>query len=308
MADESLPFLETFARAAESGSFTATARALGLTQAAVSQRIQALEKSLNAALFERQGGHVQLTAAGHRLYDYAQRILQLVEEARAELTGSQSALTGELDLAASSVPGEHLLPELLAEFRGRYPHVQVRAAVGDTRQVLEQVEHHDVHLGLVGGKIDNPHLEFQCFATDQLVLVVPPGHPWQRRKRVTLEQVCEMPLILREAGSASRWCLQEAVAAAGKALANLNVVLELGSNKAIAEAVQRGLGVAVLSASAVHREVEAGQLLAVHITHAHLVRDMFVVWSRRRALPIAARLFRDLLMEQHIEDSPHKAS
>src|SRR5262249_33650346 len=151
-------------------------------------------------------------------------------------------LAGELTLAASSVPGEHLLPDLLAAFRARQPHVQVRATVTDTQQVLAQVEQGHAHLGLVGGRGDSPHLEFRAFATDELALVVPAGHAWARRKRIALEQLRGQPLILREAGSGSRRCLEQALAAAGKGLRDLDVTLELGSNEAIKEAVLRGLG------------------------------------------------------------------
>src|SRR5262245_3119208 len=233
MAADQLPHLETFVKAAEAGSFTAAARALGLTQAAVSQRVQALEQLLGVALFDRQGGHVTLTDAGHRLHGYAQRILALHREAIQELTGRPAPLTGELSLAASSIPGEHLLPDLLARFREQHPHVQVRATVTDTREVLHRVEQGAAHLGLAGGKAESPHLEFRCFACDRLVLVVPAGHPWGRRKRVTLEQLCDQPLILREPGSGSRWCLEQALGKAGKSLGELRVALELGSNEGI---------------------------------------------------------------------------
>jgi DNA-binding transcriptional LysR family regulator len=295
MTAEQLPHLETFCKAAEAGSFTAAARALGLTQAAVSQRVQALEQLLGVPLFDRQGGHVALTDAGHRLHGYAQRILALHHEAFRELAGRQAPLTGELTLAASSVPGEHLLPDLLSTFRQKHPHIQVRATVGDTRQVLHQLEQGEAHLGLVGGKADNPHLEFRCFACDRLVLVIPADHPWGRRKRVPLDQLCEQPLILREAGSGSRWCLEQALAKAGKSLGDVRVALELGSNEAIKEAVLRGLGLAVLSTHAVEQEVQAGKLHALQVAGLPLVRQMFAVWDRRRALPIPARLFLDLL-------------
>jgi DNA-binding transcriptional LysR family regulator len=295
MTAEQLPHLETFARAAEASSFTAAAQVLGLTQAAVSQRIHALEKVLGTPLFTREGGHVLLTEAGHRLFDYAQRILTLHREALEQIGGQRPPLTGELFLAASSIPGEHLLPDLLSSFRERHPHIKVRATVGDTLAVLEQVEHGEAHLGLVGGKSDSPHLEFRCFACDKLVLVVSAKHPWRRRKRVPLEQLCQQPVILREAGSGSRWCLEQALAKAGKSLRDLRVTLELGSNEAIKEAVQRGLGVAILSTHAVRDDTEAGRLHALQVTGLPLLREMLVVWDRRRVLPIPARLFLDLL-------------
>ncbi|MBI1913675.1 MAG: LysR family transcriptional regulator, partial [Planctomycetes bacterium] len=260
-----------------------------------SQRIQALEGALNVALFRRQGGRVLLTEAGRRLYPYAERILLLHREAVAEVTGRREPLGGELSLAASSVPGEHLLPGLLSAFRQRHPHVQVRATVTDSQAVLGQVEQGHAHLGLVGRKPDGLHLESRCFACDRLVLVVPAGHGWGRRKRASLEQVCQQPLILREAGSGSRWCLEQALSRAGKSLRDVRVALELGSNEAIKEAVLRGLGLAVLSTHTVQKEVESGQLRALTVTGLPLEREMFVVWDRRRVLPAPARLFLDLL-------------
>ena len=291
-AHAELPHLETFCRAAEAGSFTAAAQALGLTQAAISQRIQALEQRLDVALFRREGGHVLLTDAGRRLHDYAQRILALTREAVQDVTGRPAPVAGELALAASSVPGEHLLPELLARFRERYPHIQVRAAVADSLAVLRQVEQGQCHLGLVGRPEDNPHLESRPFAGDRLTLVVPAEHAWAKRRRVTLDQLAGEPLVVREAGSGSRWCLEQALAAAGRSLRDMTVGLELGSNEAIKDAVRRGLGVAVLSTHAVAHDP---RLRAVPVADLPLERAMFVVRDRRRALPITARLFLDLL-------------
>ena len=119
-----------------------------------------------------------LTDAGRLLHDYAQRIQALHREARAELTGKKAPVAGELSLAASSIPGEHLLPALLASFRQRHPHVQVRATVTDSLEVLTQVEQGLAHLGLVGRKDENPTLEFRPFARDTMLLIVPAGHPW----------------------------------------------------------------------------------------------------------------------------------
>jgi LysR family transcriptional regulator, low CO2-responsive transcriptional regulator len=303
MTAEQLPHLETFAKAAELNCFTAAARALGMTQAAVSQRLQALEKALGVSLFQRRGGRVLLTEAGRRLYPFAERILSLHQEARQEVSGQTPPLAGELALAASSIPGEHLLPVLLSVFRKKHRHIQVRVTVTDTSTVLSEVEHGRANLGFVGGKSANPHLEFLPFACDEMVLVVPKNHPWHRRKRVSLGQLCEQPLILREAGSGSRWCLERALTQAGRSVKDLQIALELGSNEAIKEAVFRGIGLAVLSTQAVHKELEAGQLHALNVTGLVLEREMFVVWDRRRVLPIPARLFLQLL-ESNPEASP----
>jgi DNA-binding transcriptional LysR family regulator len=305
MSADRLPHLETFARAAELSCFTAAARALGLTQAAVSQRIQGLEGALGVSLFQRKAGRVALTPAGQRLYPFAERILALHREAVEEVTGHKMPLTGELTLAASSIPGEHLLPDLLGTFRARYPHVQLRATVTDTQSVLRQVEQGEAHVGLVGGRTSAAALEFRQFATDRILLVVPPGHPWRSRRRVSLAQLAEEPLVLREPGSGSRWCLERGLAQAGLSPRDLRVTLELGSNEGIKEAVQRGLGLAFLSSYAVADDLAAGRLHAVPVAGLTLTRELFAVWGRSRALPIAARLFLDLL-PNGLTARPHK--
>jgi DNA-binding transcriptional LysR family regulator len=286
-----LPHLETFSKAAELSSFSAAARALGLTQAAVSQRIAALEKTLAKPLFQRQGGRVSLTDAGRTLYRYGQRILDLHRDVRRAVAGQEAPVTGELLLAASSVPGEHLLPELLSRFHQQYPHIQVRVAVSDSMTVLEQIERGQAQLGLVGRKPDHAHLEFRFLARDHMVLVAPPKHPLVRRRKVSIKDLRQHPIILREVGSGSRHCLEKSLGEAGLTLADLPVALELGSNEAIKEAVLRGVGVATLSIYAVHKEIKARQLRAVDVSDLHCDRDMYVVYDRRRVLAAPARQF-----------------
>ena len=156
---------------------------------------------------------------------------------------------------------------------------------------MAQVERGEVSLGLVGRKTDNPHLEFRYLASDRMVLVVPPGHALSRRKKVSLKQLAGHPLVLREVGSGLRHCFEKSLEKAGRSLADLRVALELGSNEAIKEAVLRGVGIAILSAYAVQKEVKAGQLHALEVSDLHCDRDMFIVQDKRRVLPLPARLF-----------------
>jgi DNA-binding transcriptional LysR family regulator len=293
-----LPHLETFSKAAELSSFTGAAKALRLTQASVSQRIQALEKTLGTALFRRQGGRVLLSEAGQKLYDYAQRIQDLHREARREITGRESPVAGELLLAASSVPGEHLLPALLSLFAQKHAHIRVCATVSDSMGVMAQVERGQVSLGLVGRKVDNPHLEFQHLASDRMVLVVPRGHALSRHRKLSVKHLARHPLILRESGSGLRHCFEKSLNKAGLSVTDLRVALELGSNEAIKEAVLRGAGAAILSNYVVQKELRTGQLCALEVTDLHCDRDMFVVRDRRRVLPLPARLFL-ILLETH---------
>jgi DNA-binding transcriptional LysR family regulator len=286
-----LPNLETFSKAAELSSFTGAAKALGLTQASVSQRVQALERTLGTPLFKRQGGRVLVTEAGRKLYDYTQRILDLHREARRKITGHDAPVSGELSLAASSIPGEHLLPSLLSLFGQEHPHIRVRATVGDSMGVMAQVERGEVNLGLVGRKTDNPHLEFRFLARDKMVLVVPRNHAMSRRKKVSVREVSRHPLILREVGSGLRHCFEKSLDRAGLSLADLRIALELGSNEGIKEAVTRRVGIAILSTYAMQKELKTGQLHAVQVSDLDCDRDMYVVQDRRRVLPLPAKLF-----------------
>jgi len=295
-----LPHLSTFARAAERGSFTAVADDLGITQAAVSQRIAVLEKELHVALFDRRGGRIALTEAGQRLYEYARQILNLHEQAREDLGGFHPPISGDLPIAASSVPGECFLPALLSAFHAEHPQVHVRATVSDSGSVLTEVEKGKASLGLVGQKAERASLECRPIGSDSLVLIVSSGHAWATRRTISLDALAGEPLIIREPGSGSRSALEKSLERAGSSLAGLSVSLELGSNAGIKDAVKRGLGVAFLSRFCVQRELAAKELRAVRVRGLDLARQFYLVYDRRRPLSPAASVFLHFLESRPI--------
>ncbi len=286
-----LPHLATFATVAERGSFTATAADLGITQAAVSQRIAVLENELHVSLFNRRAGRISLTEAGQRLYPYARKILDLHGQARTDIGGFQPTIAGDLPIAASSVPGECFLPALLSSFHEAHPGVHVRATVSDSGSVMQDVEKGQAMLGLVGQEAEKPTLEFRPIGSDSLVLVVGSGHRWAARKRIPLKSLTGESLIIRELGSGSRCALEKSLERVGVSLARLNITLELGSNVAIKDAVKRGLGIAFLSRLSVHRELDARELQAVEVSGLSLARNFYLVYHRRRPLSPAASAF-----------------
>jgi DNA-binding transcriptional LysR family regulator len=290
-----LPHLTTFVRAAERGGFTAAAADLGITQAAISQRIAILEKELRNSLFDRRSGRIALTEAGQRLYEYARQIVDLHERARSDIGGFHPTISGDLHIAASSVPGEFFLPALLSAFHARHPQVHLRATVGDSSSVIKDVEKGRASFGLIGQKAENPALETRSIGRDSLVLIIPRGHPWATHRGVPLSAITSEPLIIREPGSGTRSALEKGLQRAGTSLAALNVLLELGSNAAIKDAVKRGLGVAFLSRFAVERELNAKELRAVSVQGLGLRRHFYLVYHRRRPLSRAASAFLQFL-------------
>jgi DNA-binding transcriptional LysR family regulator len=293
-----LPHLGTFVKVAELGGFTAAAMDLGVTQAAVSQRISLLERRLQIALFERRVGRTCLTAAGRRLYEYGRKIVDLHQQASEALGGVHSPISGELSVAASSVPGECILPALLPAFQEKFPHVHVRATVSDSGSVLKDIEKGHVALGLVGQEVASPNLDSRQIGSDRLVLIMSSKHDWAARRAITLRALGREQLIIRESGSASRCVLERGLERAGSSLAAMNVTLELGSNSAIKDAVRRGVGVAFLSKLAVQRELDSGELRTVTVKELDLTRHFYVVFDRRRPLPAAAAVFVHFLETQ----------
>jgi DNA-binding transcriptional LysR family regulator len=257
----------------------------------VSQRIALLEGELRVSLFDRRAGRIALTEAGQRLYEYARQILALHEQARTNLSGFHPSISGDLPIAASSVPGECFLPSLLSAFHAEYPQVHVRATVGDSGSVIKDVERGQASLGLIGQKAERPSLEARPIGSDSLVLIVPSGHPWATRRSVSLDSLPGEPLIIRESGSGSRCALEKSLERVGTSLTDLNVTLELGSNAAIKDAVKRGLGVAFLSRLAVKGELDAKELRAVAVRGLRLTRNFYLVHHRRRPLSPAASVF-----------------
>jgi LysR family transcriptional regulator, low CO2-responsive transcriptional regulator len=295
-----LPHLSTFVKAAEQGSFTVAAADLGITQAAVSQRIAVLERELHVSLFDRRARRIFLTEAGQRLYEYARKIVELHVQARSDIGGFRPTIAGDLPIAASSVPGECFLPALLSLFREEYPGVHVRATVSDSGSVMKEVEKGRASLGLVGQEAEKPSLDFRTIGSDTLALVIAPGHRWAVRKRIALKALIGEPLIMREPGSGTRCTLEKSLERSGTSLAGLNITLELGSNAAIKDAVKRGLGIAFLSRLAVQRELNASELRAISVSGLSLTRHFYLVYHRRRPLSTAASAFLHFLESHRI--------
>ena len=283
-----LRHLTSFTAVAEQRSFTRAAATLGLTQAAVSQQVASLEKELAVRLFERRPKGVELTEAGERLYGYAQQILDLLANAKADLGKAPRTISGELRIAASTVPAESLLPELLADFRARFPHATESLAVTDSSVAARSVESGDADIGFVGDLPDRSLLQATVVSQDDLCLVVALDHPWATRRRATLKQLAQEPFIVREPASGTRRCIERALENHGTSLATLSIVMEANSNRAIHDAVARRVGVAFLSSQSAGA---SDQVVPIQVRGFHPRRNIFLVQSSQRTLPAVARAF-----------------
>ncbi|MGW0039888.1 LysR family transcriptional regulator [Gordonia sp. NPDC003376] len=277
-----LASLETLVAVARTGSLNAAATELGISQQAVSTRMRALETRLGVSLLNRSPTGTTLTEAGTIVTEWAARLLALAGEFDTGLAALRQERRRELRIAASLTIAEHLLPRWLVSFAadtagGEPPKVSFTAT--NTEHACDMVRAGDVELGFVEGPTVAAGVRSRVVAQDFLTLVVPPAHPWARRRRpVTAAELAVTPLVTRELGSGTRLVLDRALAhALGEHTVRPQPVLELSTTAAVRSAVIAGAGPAVLSDLSVRDDV-GSRLVAVDVVGVDLRRSLRAVW------------------------------
>jgi len=258
--------LRVFVAVAERQHMTRAAEALNIAQSAASVAVAALEAAHATRLFNRVGRGIELTEAGHRFLVEARAVLARAEAAELVLAELAGLVRGVLSVQASQTIASYWLPRHLVAFRRAHPGIEIRLAVGNTAQVAAAVHEGLAELGFVEGAVEDGLLGSTTVATDQLVLVVAPDHPWASATGLTLRDVADQgEWVLREPGSGTRSAFEAVLAATGVSPARLRVALELPSNEAVRAAVEAGMGATVISASVAVPSLEAGLLRQVKL-------------------------------------------
>lgn len=285
--------LESFLAVARAGSFRGAASVLALSQPALSQQVKELESELGTPLFDRLGRSVALTEAGRLLQGYATRVFSTLDDARASIAELTGLTRGSLLIGASTTPGAYLLPALIARYRNRYPGINVALRIANSREIEARVGQGEMDLGIVGGHLSEANeICIQAKLRDELVLIVPPSHPFARRREIRPELLRKERLILREPGSATRHVTEQALKKARIAPAE---TIELEHTEAIKRAVIAGLGLSVVSVYAISAEEESGSLVSVRLKGLLLSRHFHVIRRESRQLSPASRAFVELL-------------
>jgi DNA-binding transcriptional LysR family regulator len=297
-----LEHLSTFVCTVELGSLSAAARAKRISQPAVTKQVQRLEAELGLALLVRgPRRRVQLTPAGERVLAFARKCLELLDVLEQDLATLKMVGQGLLSLAASTIPGEYVLPALLADFRAKYPAVEVKMIISDTADVAAKILADEVDVGVIGSAIKQPGLRLERLVGDEIVLAVPLVHSFARREYVTVEELRGQPLILREEGSGTRQTVESVLATAGSSLPQDGIALVLGSSQAILQAVTQRLGLGFVSARAAAQAQADGHLACVRLAGVDLHRDLYLAYlSQRLGDPLVAR-FLDFARSKYAE-------
>jgi DNA-binding transcriptional LysR family regulator len=294
MADRRLQVFHTVARLL---SFTKAAETLHMTQPAVTFQIRQLEEYFNTRLFDRTHNRISLTAAGERVFEYAERILALYAEMDnrvRELTGDVS---GILIIGASTTIAEYMLPSLLGEFKEKHPNINIRLKVSNSVGIVHMVEDNSVDVGIVESPIANKNLVVEVCWRDKLVFICPPQHPLAKKSRITVQDFAGLPFVSREEGSGTREFICEYLARNHMQLNDLNLSVEVGNPEAVKSAVEAGLGVSIVSQATVIKELKLGTL-AVRPLDPPLERPFSIVFQRQKFRLRAMDEFMDFAHER----------
>jgi LysR family transcriptional regulator, low CO2-responsive transcriptional regulator len=279
--------LRSFLAVMETGSVTAAAEKLYVTQPSVSAAVSALSKELDVELTARVGRSVEPSPAGRAFAPYAADVIGLLDQGGRAAREAAEVAARELRIAAVTTAAEHIVPRLVQEFSARRPDMAITLDVGNREWVFQRVAGHDTDLAIGGRPPADGRLSGQAFLNNPILLITAPGDPLARRRRVPIEELGTRPWLLREPGSGTRAMTEAFLAHHG-----LSPPLRtMGSNGAIKQAVRAGLGVSLQSRAATALELKHGLLATVSLREPPPERQWYVLWPSTGALREPVREF-----------------
>lgn len=275
--------LQIFLAVAQSGSTTAAADAVALSQSAASAALNELEGALQVQLFDRVGKRLVLNDNGRLLLPQAQHMLDAANTIEQQfLTPDQAG--AELHIGASTTIGSYLLPEMIALYRRDHPQLRVRALVANTADIVAAVSNFEVDAALIEGSCHAGDVLVEPWMTDELIVVASPQHPLaQEGKKLSFKKLSQADWLLREAGSGTREAVEHALL---PYLHHLPSACEFGNSEAIKRATAEGMGISCLSRAVVKDLLESGRLIELATPLPVLRRHFYLVRNKHRVLSL----------------------
>lgn len=257
--------LKVFHSVACNLSFTKASRELFVSQPAISKHIHELEVRYKTPLFERIGSRIRLTRAGELLFAHTHQILSAYRQLDFEMNLLTNHFSGELRMGASTTISQYVLPPVLSSFIKTFPDIRVSLLNGNSRDIERALQEGKITLGLVEGIAHQSVLHYTPFMKDELVVVTHTDSALASADEITLEQLCTLPLVLRENGSGTLAVLEAALAERQVKLSQLNVLIQMGSTESIKLFLENADAVGIVSVRAVTRELMAGRLKVIDV-------------------------------------------
>ncbi|RKY89639.1 LysR family transcriptional regulator [candidate division KSB1 bacterium] len=290
--------LDIFCKIVELNSFSRAAEEVKLTQPTVSERIASLEMVFDTQLLDRGSKKIMPTKAGKILYYYAKRILNIKSELIQKMNKFLEIEKGDLTIGGSSIPGTHIMPELIGKFRSFHPGINIVLKLGDSQEIIDGVNSGIYELGVVGKKPENYKIACLDFREDSLILVVNNNHPWAEIDTgISLSLILKEPFIMREEGSGTRKIIENVLLHNDINPDNLNVVCELGSSEAVKKGIMANIGISIISRREVETELQLGILKEVKIDSIKFDRKFFLIYHKNRPRSPICKTFLDFVLD-----------
>jgi DNA-binding transcriptional LysR family regulator len=285
--------LRNFREVAVHRSFTLAAEKLFRTQPAISTQVRMLEEELGEKLFDRIGKKVCLTQAGEILLPYAERMLHLHDEAKLAVLELNATPKGKLLIGANESTCLYVLPQIFANFKGKYPEVQISIYRNFSRKVLPKILDNQLDFGIVTLPVADKNLHIIPIAEDELTLITSAQHPLAGKKTVAMQDLLPYPLIFHKIGTTRERIMKQF----GKKWEKLNISMELASLETIKKFVAIGMGISIVPRSYALQESAEGTLCLVKIKNLNIKRKLGLIFRKDRYLSMASRAFLDVVQE-----------
>ncbi|MCQ2554586.1 MAG: LysR family transcriptional regulator [Clostridia bacterium] len=289
--------LEAFVNVVKLKSFSKAAEATFLTQPTISTHINMLEKELGVTLIDRHGKESRPTKEGRAFYNYAINILNTRERAVAKLGDFANEISGTLDIKTSTIPGEFIVPSIVAKFNAEFPNARFNIEESDSEKVCNDILDNLGEIGFTGKESSN-NLKYELILQDKLVLITPDNEKFRAIKEginyVTVGDIKDEMFILREDGSATKKTFEDAISQK-YGISELKVFASVNSIEAVKKYVALGLGVSVLSEVCVD---ENQGYLFFEFGDLDLLRNFYMVYNKNTTLSPIAHRFKDFVIER----------
>ena len=275
-------------------SHSRAADELYLSQPAISMQLKQLEQSVGLPLFEQVGKKIHLTDAGREMLHYSRSISQQLQEMAAVFDEMKGLERGHLDISVVST-ANYFMPQLLAKFCQQHPKIQISLHVANRDAVLQHLTENRTDLAIMGQPPEGADMLAQSFMKNLLVVIAPPLHPLCKLKRVKIKQLEQESFLLREQGSGTRNAMERFFAGHN---IRFRAGMEMGTNEAIKQAVQAGMGLGIISLHNVELELETGRLAVLNVEYFPIVRHWYITHRKTKRLSTAAQAFKQFLLEE----------
>ena len=295
--------LKVFESVARHLSFSRAAEDLHLTQPAVSMQIKQLEDSVDLPLFEQIGKKIYLTDAGRELYHYSRAISEQLTDMELALDELKGLERGKLNISVVST-ANYFAPHLLAKFCQRYSGITVSLNVSNRETVLKHLADNVTDLAIMGQPPDGLDIATESFMENPLVVIAPPSHPLCTARRIPVKRLEQETFLVREPGSGTRSAMERFFA---EHRISISKGMEADTNEAIKQAVQAGMGLAIMSLHTAELELETKRLRILDVQDFPIMRHWHVVHRKNKRLSSVAQAFREFLLKEAHELVAHVA-